>query len=119
MRPDAVTPELRDEVMALDGQRCVARRLDPDVDVCRNRWGAPIISSGKMPKSALTLDHVKDKPHVGAPVVKRTDGGKIRAPSDARHLVTICAGHHLLSGWATGHRQQLRSYLANRHGVAE
>lgn len=107
MRKDPVTPELREEVFAMDGQRCVARRIDPTVSICRNRWGAPIISSGKQPKSALTLDHVKDQPMMGK-----------RAPSDARHLVTLCWEHHINTGWATSHRPELREYLANRHGVA-
>lgn len=107
MRPDAVTPELRDEVFAMDGWRCVAPRLDPDAGVCRNRWGDSVIATGRMPVTALTLDHVKDAPMMGK-----------RAPSDVRHLVTLCAGHHLLSGWATGHRPQLRAYLANRAGAA-
>jgi hypothetical protein len=48
----------------------------------------------------LTLDHVKDQPRMG-----------VRAPSDERHLVSLCAHHHL-DGWATGHRPDLRNYLA-------
>lgn len=111
MRPDAVTPELRAEVLAADGYRCVARmiRCDHarDLDACRNRWGAVVIESGRYPLSALTLDHVKDEPMMGK-----------RAPSDRKHLATLCWHHHL-DGWATAHRPELRSYIARREGVAQ
>lgn len=110
MRADAVTPELRDEVLALDGYRCVARlialRAGEPIDACRNKWNAVVIESGRYPRLALTLDHVKDEPMMGK-----------RAPSDVRHLVSLCWHHHL-NGWATGHRPALRIYLANRAGAA-
>ena len=48
----------------------------------------------------LQLDHVKAEPRMGK-----------RAPSDARHLVTLCRGHHIDTGWATAHRPELREYL--------
>ncbi len=104
MRPDAVTPELRQAVLAMDGWRCVAPRLDPKAGICRNKWNSTIITSGRMPESALTLDHVKDQPMMGK-----------RAPSDERHLATLCWHHHL-DGWATAHRPELRAYLASRSG---
>lgn len=100
-RPDPVTPGLRGEVLALDDYRCVAPKLGA-TDMCRNRWGSPIIVTGKMPHSALTLDHVKDQPRMGK-----------RASSDRQHLVTLCWHHHL-DGWATSHRPELREYLAQR-----
>ena len=79
---DPVDARLRIEVLTRDGD-CVAALLgEPD---CRGR---------------LTLDHVKDHARMGR-----------RAPSDARHLVTICEHHHLGSGWATSHRPELRAYL--------
>ncbi len=110
MRPDAVTPELREEVFRLDGYRCVARIVAPQIgerlDPCQNRWGAVMVASGRLPVSALTLDHVKDEPMMGK-----------RAPSDERHLVSLCWHHHL-DGWATAHRPELRAYLANRSGAA-
>jgi hypothetical protein len=49
----------------------------------------------------LTLDHVRDEPMMGK-----------RAPSDERHLVSLCEFHHLWSSWATSHRPELRDYLA-------
>ncbi|MFH1554593.1 MAG: hypothetical protein ABII76_06990 [Pseudomonadota bacterium] len=78
---DPVDAKLRIEVLTRDGD-CVAALLgEPG---CRGR---------------LTLDHVKDHARMGR-----------RAPSDARHLVTICEHHHL-DGWATSHRPELRAYL--------
>lgn len=105
---DPVTPELREEVLRLDSFRCVARIISPPqtLDVCKNRWGEAVITSGRYPASALTLDHVRDQPMMGK-----------RAPSDVRHLVTLCWHHHL-DGWATAHRPELRQYLANRAGAA-
>jgi len=80
---DPVRPELRIEVLTRDGG-CVAGLMgEPD---CRGR---------------LTLDHVKDQLRMGR-----------RAPSDARHLVSLCEHHHL-DGWATSHRDELREYLRN------
>ena len=84
-RKDPVTPEVREEVLARDGG-CVAALLQPSLSgPC---WGP------------LTLDHVKDGPMMGK-----------RAPSDARHLVTLCAGHHVETPWATSNRPLLRWYL--------
>jgi hypothetical protein len=87
-RRDPVTPELRLAVLARDGG-CIAVRLGADPADCR---------------SPLTLDHVKDQPRMGK-----------RAPSDMAHLVAVCRGHHLDTGWATSHRPELREYL---RGVA-
>jgi hypothetical protein len=81
---DPVTPELRLAVLARDGG-CIAVRLGADPADCR---------------SPLTLDHVKDQPRMGK-----------RAPSDMAHLVAVCRGHHLDTGWATSHRPALREYL--------
>lgn len=78
---DPVSGDLRSEVLNRDGG-CVAVILG--AEGCRGR---------------LTLDHVKDEPRMGR-----------RAPSDARHLVTLCEHHHL-DGWATSHRSELRAYL--------
>jgi hypothetical protein len=80
---DPVTPALRLAVIERD-HGCIAVRLGEDPMACRGR---------------LTLDHVKDAPRMGK-----------RAPSDARHLVTLCEEHHLY-GWATAHRPELRAYL--------
>lgn len=64
----------------------------------------------------LQLDHVKDQPKVGDPIVKRGPERKhrYRAPSDAAHLVSVCRGHHIGNGWATSHRALLRDYLRSK-----
>lgn len=87
---DHVSVELANYILARD-RRCVVRWLDqPASAMCSGR---------------LTLDHVKDQSRMGK-----------RAPSDERHLVTLCEFHHLGSkggaNWATSHRGLLRSYLA-------
>jgi hypothetical protein len=83
-RKDPVTPELALAVLRRD-QGCVAPRLGGSFMDCGGR---------------STLDHVKDEPRMG-----------VRAPSDMAHLVTLCEGHHLWTGWATSHRPELREYL--------
>jgi hypothetical protein len=85
---DPVTPQLREAVLRRDGG-CVASRA------------CSCIASGNC-SGRLTLDHVKDQPMMGK-----------RAPSDRRHLVTLCWHHHL-DGWATAHRPELRAYLLLR-----
>jgi hypothetical protein len=104
MRDDPVTPELRDAVLIRDGFRCVALGLDPD-HRCQDKWGRPLAvrPNGRMHPAHLTLDHVKDQPMMGK-----------RAPSDMAHLVTLCWGAHLWTGWATSHRPQLREYIARQ-----
>lgn len=93
---DPVTPEVRLFVLARDGG-CVAVKLGESPADCR---------------SPLTLDHVRDQPKVGDPIVKRGPDRKhrYRAPSDPAHLATVCSFHHL-EGWATSHRPELRAYL--------
>jgi hypothetical protein len=75
MTRDRVTPALRDAVFARD-KRCILSRLS-DTHVCRDRWGQP-----HMPTAThlLTLEHVKTDLRIG-----------LRAPSDMRHLVAMCA----------------------------
>lgn len=82
-RRDPVTEQVRSAVLRRDAG-CVAPRL-----------GATTLCDGR-----LTLDHVKDQPMMGK-----------RAPSDPRHLATLCWSHHM-DGWATSHRPELRAYLA-------
>jgi hypothetical protein len=84
---DVVTPDVALAVLTRD-QGCVAVKLGASPAACRGR---------------ITLDHVRDHAAMG---------GR-RAPSDAAHLVSICAGHHLENGWATSHRPELREYLRN------
>ena len=83
-RKDPVTQEVALFVIQRDSG-CVAVRLGESPADCSGR---------------LTLDHVKDQPAMGK-----------RAPSDPRHLVSLCEAHHLWSGWATSHRPELRRYL--------
>lgn len=85
-RDDKVTPEVALRTLTRDGG-CVAVALGESPADCRGR---------------LTLDHVKDQPRMGR-----------RAPSDERHLVSLCEWHHL-EGWATSHRPALRAYLEGR-----
>lgn len=85
---DKVSPETRASVLARDGG-CVARVLDDPA----NCWGR------------ITLDHVKEHPRMGD-----------RAPSDRRHLVSLCQGHtedgrRAGFQWNTAHRPMLREYL--------
>lgn len=95
---DPVTTDLYHYIVARDGYECVAPSLGAP-DRCANRWGRTWPPGG-FTSNDLTLDHVRDQPMTGK-----------RAPSDARHLVTLCWHHHL-DGWATANRLVLRDYLA-------
>ena len=96
---DPVTGDVAMSVVGRQRGVCIARVIDALADECAGR---------------IHFDHVKDQPHVGAPIVKR--GAKrrrrYRAPSDGEHLVAVCEHHHL-HGWATSHRTQIRSWLAD------
>ena len=105
-RRDPVTPELREAVLSRDNYQCVAGRMEfteawlsPEVDRALLFTGNAYIPLPAC-SGPLTLDHVKSEPRMG-----------VRAPSDMEHLVTLCAFHHLESGWATSHRPELREYL--------
>lgn len=110
---DLVSPAVADAVLRRDGG-CVAHLLDPK-HTCRDRWGYPHSPSISR---LLTLDHVKDVLLVGEPIVKRPVGRKhrYRAPSDIGHLVALCWGAHINTGWATSHRPELREYLRHVNG---
>ena len=98
-RRDPVTPEVREAVLRRDGG-CVAAVLDPSHWQCRDQWGRGHIAADL---SKMTLDHVQEGyGRMG-----------VRAPSDPAHLVTLCWGAHLETGWATSHRPDLRAYLAS------
>ena len=87
-------------------KRCVALLVDPDAGPCREGgWTSPMRSPYDMDN--LTLDHVQE------------GYGRMakRAPSDKRHLVTLCRYHHLNSPWATSHRPGLREYLDKVNGI--
>lgn len=96
-KKDPVTPSVHTDVIDRDIRAaggCVAAFLD-DTHGCRNAWGSP-----HAPTAFLTLDHVHEKHGMM---------GK-RAPSDARHLVSLCFHAHL-NGWATSHKDALRWYI--------
>ena len=84
---DPVDPRTAVRVFARD-RGCLAPQLSGELEAqaCGGR---------------LTLDHVRDQPMAGK-----------RAPSDERHLATVCENHHIWTGWATSHRPELRAYLA-------
>ena len=90
---------------------------DVAVDVLLRDGGCVAVTVGGQDpatcRGPLTPDHVKDKPKVGDPIVKRGPERKhrYRAPSDRRHLVSVCQFHHVESGWATANRAALRDYL--------
>lgn len=91
------------------GSPCVARFLDPATGPCSGR---------------ITFDHVKDRPKVGDPIVKRHTQDR-KAPDDERHLQSVCEHHHGLdvvggTGWATTEaaRTLSRSYLARLYSAA-
>jgi len=88
-RKDPVTQEVAIAVLKRDGG-CLAPRLGGSFMDCAGR---------------ATLDHVRDEPMMGK-----------RAPSDMAHLVTLCEGHHLWTGWATANRPALREYLRSVNG---
>ena len=92
---------LYDQVFRRDGERCLAPLLDPDCGPCGDQWGRAL-RPGRT--EGLTQDHIKDQPMMGK-----------KAPTDIDHLVTLCWKHHVLTGWATGHRPLLRDYLASFH----
>lgn len=99
-KKDPVTPQLRAEVIARDlriAGGCVAPHLDATAGECRGQFGDYVRPYAE---AALTLDHVRDHAAMA-----------MRAPSDMRHLVSLCWWHHLNSGWATSHRPLLRAYL--------
>lgn len=95
---DPVTPQVRQTVFLRDQEQANIR----------TKTANPCVAAFLLPSTSgpcwgpLTLDHVKDRPMMGK-----------RAPSDEQHLVTLCAGHHLETDWATSHRPLLRWYLAS------
>ena len=87
---------------------------------CRGRYGEPIPwwkARGSIRElhraGAVELDHVKEQPSVGAPIVKRLDKHSYKAPDDEAHLVVACHGAHH-GGLATSHegREFERAWLA-------
>lgn len=95
-RRDAVTPDMRAEVLLRDGG-CVAALLDRSHQ-CRDQWGTP-----HAPHAAhlLTLEHVKDEPRMG-----------VRALSDPEHMVAMCYSGNVIEVWGSANRDVLRAYLA-------
>ena len=127
-RKDPVTPDVYESVIARDKFQRWLRLLflysiDPREDMkgSMDMWrearksfcvAQTVDPLGSGPCSGrITLDHV----HLHAGGTK----GK-RAPSDERHLVSLCEGHHLVSRaghiWATANRPMLREYLLTIYG---
>ena len=61
----------------------------------------------------LELDHVKEQPKIGAPIVKRKDKHSYKAPDDEAHLVAMCGSHH--ETWATANRDVEREHLRKHY----
>lgn len=96
---DPVTKAVHDLVIDRDlkfAGGCLAAFLDSDHG-CRTLWGDP-----QRPDVMLTLDHVQE----GYGRLGR------RAPSDPAHLVSVCAGAHIVTSWVTSHKALLREYIA-------
>ena len=97
--PDPVPTVVRAEVYARD-RVCFLYRLDSGHQ-CRNAYGNPH-APGDL--AQMTVDHVKDALMFGR-----------RAPSDRRHLVTMCyAGNVAVPSKAI--RQAEREYLDAMYG---
>ena len=105
-------PKLWLRVYLRDGGRCVARKLDPDIGPCRDRWGEPVKlqSDGTMRRRDVTFAHIKMSP--GGPRV-----------DDEMHAVCVCWGHHVMGRgddamWAARSRglRLIRSYLRRLYG---
>lgn len=93
-----ISPDVRAEVLELDGFRCLAPQLDRNAGWCKDRWGHLITRwTGRDPGGdKLELHHVKE-------ANKQMMGRK--APTDIHHLIPLCPWHHqgLEAGacWAT------------------
>jgi hypothetical protein len=93
--PYRVDPAVREFVMRRD-RECFLAKVEPG-HICRDLWGVPHAPDDL---SKLSLEHVKDQPRMG-----------VRAPSDAAHMLALCA----YSNVAVPNRSQrnaMRAYLA-------
>jgi hypothetical protein len=93
-RPYRTEPELRRFVLTRDGA-CLLSKIEPDHQ-CRDLWGRPHASTDL---DRLTLEHVKDASMMGR-----------RAPSDAAHLVALCAASNF-GVPSKSQRDAFRAYL--------
>lgn len=89
---------LRERVFARDDYRCVAPRLDPGADACRDEWGNALHPLDPR----LTLGHVPEEP------------GFRRVHQDD-HCVAQCH-HHNVNGWANAHHGLENAYLDRLYG---
>ena len=89
-----VTPILRRVVLLRDGM-CTLARIDADHQ-CRDQWGNPHAIDDL---DKLTLEHVKSASMMGR-----------RAPSDAAHLVALCAAANIAVP-SRVQRNAMREYL--------
>lgn len=101
---DPVNPADRAFVIARDG--CVARNLGAP-DKCRDTFGNPFIPRER--PDLLEVDHIREASMVGK-----------RGASTPRWMCGVCPWHHRLGNppWATGHRPEIRAYLARVHREA-
>ena len=93
-RVSTITRELRRAILTRDGA-CLLSKIEPD-HACRDLWGNPHAPTDL---DRLTLEHVKDASMMGR-----------RAPSDAAHLVALCAAANF-GVPSKSQRDAFRSYL--------
>ena len=116
MRKDPVTPQTHDRVIRRDTEAIVNHMMFNRDGMTPGRARreiaivciAPLVDPSQSGKcwGRSTLDHVKEHPRMAK-----------RAPSDTRHLVTLCEGHTENGAragyqWNTAHRAELREWLA-------
>jgi hypothetical protein len=105
-----VTDELRAEVFARDGFRCLAPIIgDANTTDCRGPYGNwAVVTEWNGRKlydlSALTIEHVHFQPMLGR-----------RAVSDKEHCLTLCWLHNT-QGWASMNKEREREYLRSLYG---
>ena len=87
-----VTPEQASATMHRDGG-CVAVLLDPDLDMCHDRYGHAVDRL----LADLTIDHVHEE-------------GKASMGKKGSLLITLCR-HHGVQSWELTHRRIIRRYL--------
>lgn len=110
-----VTSELREEVFARDGYRCLAPVIAERYDLsapkpCAGRFGRPAVlmitvNGPVYDRRALTYEHVREHAAMG---------GR-KPPPDPRWALTLC-WHHNVDGWAQSNKRHERAYLAEMYG---
>lgn len=93
-RPYALPEGLREAVLRRD-RHCLLSSIEPE-HVCRDAWGTPHAPDDL---DRLSLEHVKSDLMMGR-----------RAPSDAAHLVALCAAANI-GVPSRSQRDAFRAYL--------